>query len=187
MSKAVFLDRDGVLIKDVNYLSHLSQIEIYDDVPVSLKKLQSLGFKLIVVTNQSGVSRGYFTEGFVLETHKMINQLLEPYHIQIDDFIYCPHHPDGQIPYNLDCNCRKPNTGMIDKARAEHKIEVEGSFMIGDKPSDIELAINAKLTGILVETGYGLNTSHLVADKFPEVPQFASFQDATNYITRITT
>jgi len=184
MNKAVFLDRDGVLIQDVNYLSHLSQIEVFDDVPSGLKKLKSLDFKLIVVTNQSGVARGYFTEDFVLETHKKINQLLEAYQVQIDDFVYCPHHPDGLSPYNLKCKCRKPQTGMIDKAKVEHDIKIEGSFMVGDKLSDIEFAVNAKLTGILIKTGYGYEASQLVTDRFPGVHQFDSFQNVTDFIVQ---
>jgi len=180
--KAVFLDRDGVLIHDVNYLSSFSQIKFYDDVPPGLLKLKESGFLLIVVTNQSGVARGYFTEDFVQKTHIKMNQFLENYRIQIDDFYYCPHHIDGIDPYNRVCECRKPRPGLINKATIDHPINIDRSFMIGDKTSDMETAINAGLSAILVKTGYGANQSELIAEKFPKIRQFDSFSSATDHI-----
>lgn len=184
MKKAVFLDRDGVLIEDVNYLSSLSQIKFFADIPNGLKRLKSTGFLLIVITNQSGVARGYFTEDFVRKTHQKLNQILQTYQIQIDASYFCPHHPEGHSPYNIVCGCRKPNPGMIHKAAIEHDIDIDQSYMIGDKISDMELALNANLTGILVKTGYGVQQSERIAETYPQINQFDSFSSATDFIIR---
>ncbi len=182
-NKAVFLDRDGVLIEDVHYLSKLEQVSIYEDVPKSLSLLKKKGFKLILISNQSGVARGYFDEAFVKETHKYLNRLLEQHDVKLDAEYYCPHHVDGQNPYNIDCNCRKPAPGMVLQATQEHNINLALSFVIGDKTSDIELAENTGCKGILVTTGHGCEHSSKVQTKYPHIPIVNSFSDAVSFIT----
>ena len=181
-SKAVFLDRDGVLIHEVNYLSNLKQVNLYSDVPESLKYLKKSGYKLIIVTNQSGVARGYFDEQFVQRTHEKINRLLANFDIQLDGIYYCPHHPDGQNPYSIICECRKPMPGMIFTATKEFKINLAESYMIGDKLSDVELAHNAKITAILLKTGHGQQIAKNVLNKYPKTPVFQTFSAAVNFI-----
>ena len=181
---AVFLDRDGVLIHEVNYLSDLKQIKIFQDVSEGLNKLKAAGFQLIMITNQSGVARGYFTEDFVLEVFEKINSLLEEDHVQLDKIYYCPHHISGQPPYNISCQCRKPAPGMIKKAQSENSIDLSRSFMIGDKVSDIELAINAQIQGILLTTGHGATEKAKIRQNYPEIPVFDSFARATAYILK---
>jgi D-glycero-D-manno-heptose 1,7-bisphosphate phosphatase len=143
---AVFLDRDGTIIEDVHYLSKLEEVKLLPFVEEGLNMLKQCGYKLIVVSNQSGVGRGYFSEDFVNRTHRYLNDMLGGI---IDEFYFCPHTP------NDNCNCRKPNTGMIDAAIDRFNINKRLSFVVGDKESDIELGLNAGVTPLLVTTGYG--------------------------------
>ncbi len=181
-NRAVFLDRDGVLIHDVHYLSDLGQIRLYSDVPSSLIRLKAAGFLLIVVTNQSGIARGYFDEEFVGKCHVELNNIFLQQNIQLDAWYYCPHHPDGDKPYNQVCDCRKPAAGMIDKATKEFDIDCKKSFVIGDKISDVELAVNTNASGILLKTGHGIKHSKAVSVKYPKIPIFDTFSEAVDFI-----
>ncbi len=181
-NKAILLDRDGVIIHDVHYLSQLDQIIFYEDVANGLTRLKNAGYLLIVVTNQSGVARGYFDEEFVKETHQAINQALSKKGVSIDAFYYCPHHVDGKTPYNDKCFCRKPQTGMILSAKNEYNIDIENSIMIGDKISDVELAINANMEGILLETGQGMQHCKKVAECYPQITIKKNFSEAVDMI-----
>lgn len=142
-NKAIFLDRDGTLIVDKGYLDDISQIEFVPGVPETLKALkQEKGYLLVVISNQSGVARGYFAEALVKEINREINRKLQlEYGFSIEGFYYCPHHPDyGNALYRKECDCRKPSPGLVLKAAEEFQIDIENSFMVGDKPSDqIEL------------------------------------------------
>lgn len=181
-NKAVFLDRDGVLIHDVNYLSDINDIKYYDDVVSGLRLLKENGFLLIMVTNQSGVARGYFDEAFVNLTHKTINDYFKNHQCKLDGIYYCPHHVDGKPPYDIDCQCRKPLTGMVQSAVRDFNINLADSYLIGDKKSDIELAFNAEIEGILVETGKGKAEKVKVEESFPTTTVVATFSDATSII-----
>jgi D-glycero-D-manno-heptose 1,7-bisphosphate phosphatase len=181
-SKAVFLDRDGVLIREVGYLSRIDQIQVFPEVPAGLAKLLLLGYRLIVITNQSGVARGYFPERFVEQTFQHINALLANQKVQLEAQYYCPHHPQGNPPYNITCTCRKPATGLIDRAVEELGIDLTTSFMIGDKHSDIELAVKAGLKSILLTTGHGAREAPAVAQSFPATPILPSFRHAVDWI-----
>jgi D-glycero-D-manno-heptose 1,7-bisphosphate phosphatase len=183
-NKAVFLDRDGVLIKDVNYLSSLDQIRMFDDVPAGLKILKEHGFKLIMITNQSGVSRGLFDESFVRKTYDYLNSMLIEYGTSLDALYYCPHHPDGKPPYNIVCNCRKPAAGMIQNASKDHRIDCSQSYMIGDKKCDVELSINAGTSGILLKTGKDDLEVERVESQFPDTPILETFSDAIDFILK---
>ncbi len=156
-TKAVFLDRDGVVLREVGYLSDLKKVSFYKGNIEALKLLKHKGYKLIVVSNQSGVARGYFTESFVKKTHKLIQEKLKKYGLSIDAFYYCPHHiKDVKIKkYLKDCNCRKPKPGMVLKAKKRFNIDLKKSFIIGDKLTDIKLGKNTNMKTILLLTGYG--------------------------------
>ncbi len=181
-NKAVFLDRDGVLIEEVHYLSDLKQVKLFSDIPRNLVRLKAHGFKLIVITNQSGVARGYFPESFVKKTHDYLKQILGSQEAFLDAFYYCPHHTNGQKPYDLSCNCRKPKPGLVEQAVSDYDIDVKKSFMIGDKKSDIGLAENSGLSGILVKTGHGINEVDSVETTFPGTPICDSFTQAVELI-----
>lgn len=158
MEKAVFLDRDGVINKDFGYVCKIENFHFYENVFEALKKLQKAGYKLIIITNQSGIGRGYYTEeDFLKLTEYMLNEFSKD-GINIDKVYYCPHHPDSEDPkYALYCDCRKPNTKMIKDAVKEFNIDKTKSFLIGDKETDIEAGLKEGLTTILVETGQGQN------------------------------
>jgi len=143
--KAVFLDRDGTIIEDVNYLSRFKDIRLMPLAREGLKLLKDCGYKLIVVSNQSGIGRGYFTEDFVNKTHNLINEMLDGL---IDKFYFCPHRPEDS------CSCRKPKTGLIDQATRDFEIDRKRSFVVGDKETDIELGINANITPLLVVSSH---------------------------------
>jgi len=155
-SPAVFVDRDGTLIREVGYLSRVEQIEILPRVPEAIELLRRSGLKVAVVTNQSAVARGFITEGELRKIHRELERQLAGHGAFVDGIYYCPHHPEVGLPeYLLDCDCRKPRTGMIEAAEKDFKIDVRGSYVVGDKIIDVELAHKAGARGILVMTGYG--------------------------------
>lgn len=157
--KAVFLDRDGTLNKDKNYLIKPEDFEFEENVPETLKYIYDKGYMLIVVSNQSGVARGYFTEEDVKKLHEFISEKISVLGFKIEKFYYCPHYEKGIIKeYSIRCSCRKPGTGMIEKAVQEFSIDLSQSFMIGDKEADMEAGKKSGLTTILVGTGYGKET-----------------------------
>lgn len=143
---AVFLDRDGTLIEEVNYLSRVEDLRLFPFSAKAVKMLKDVGFFVIVVTNQSGVGRGVFAEAAVHEIHAAIQDRLSG---MIDGFYYCPHLPAA------GCECRKPLTGMIDQAVSDLSVDTVGSWMVGDKTIDVEAGRNAGLATVLVSTGYG--------------------------------
>ena len=144
MEKAIFLDRDGTIIEEVNYLSNLKDLKIYRFSYEAMEVFHNLGFKVIVITNQSGIGRGYFSEEFVNYIHTILKRELN-----ITDFFYCPHKPED------NCNCRKPKTGLIEKALKKYNIDLKKGYFIGDSSKDIDTALNSGVTPIQVLTGYG--------------------------------
>lgn len=144
--KCIFIDRDGTLIEEVNFLHRVADLRFFDYTDEAVKLLKANGFLIIVATNQSGIGRGIYTENQMREVHDAIqNQLTE----KIDAFYFCPHLPDE------GCRCRKPNLGMIEQACQDFSIDLNESWMIGDKVLDIELGRNANIKTALVKTGYG--------------------------------
>ncbi len=173
MSKAVFLDRDGTIIKEVNFLKKIEQIELIKGSAPAISLLNKAGLKVIVVTNQSGVARGYFTEEFVKESHREIDNRLKKQGAMVDTWLYCPHHPtEGNIPYKKECNCRKPKPGLLLRAKDKFDIDLSQSFIIGDSLRDLEAGWNAGLKTILVLTGYGENTLLSLKDELREQISF---------------
>ena len=158
-SRAIFIDRDGTLNEDIGYVSSPNQLRLYPWAAEAVRLINNSGRKAIVITNQSGIAREMYTEDTLARIHsRMLNDLARE-GARIDAVYYCPHHPAVGIPtYRVACACRKPRTGMLDAASLEHGIDLERSFVIGDKASDIELAENAGALGVLVLTGYGSET-----------------------------
>ena len=153
----VFIDRDGTISEEVGYINHPSRFQVYPWSGEAIRKLNLKGLKAIVVTNQAGVARGYFEEGLIHEVHQKLRDELNRSGAYLDAIYYCPHHPSSGNPsYRLDCDCRKPKPGMLLRAALEFEIDLKGSFMIGDRYSDIELAHNAGTKSIFVLSGYGL-------------------------------
>jgi D-glycero-D-manno-heptose 1,7-bisphosphate phosphatase len=154
---AVFFDRDGTLIADEGYLNHPSQIKLFPQTVGALKTLRKAGFYLFIVTNQSGVARGYFSETQVKKVHQKLRRMLKVKGAKIDAFFYCPHHPQGKVKsFSKKCDCRKPSPGMVKQALKKYSIDLKKSYVVGDKLDDVLLAKNAKMAGgLLVRTGNG--------------------------------
>ncbi len=154
MASAIFLDRDGTLNEDTHNAHKVEHYRLLPGVIEGLTILQKIGFKFVVVTSQSGVGRGYFKEEDVHAFHDHLTRDLEKNGIKIDAYYFCPHHPEEGIgKYKVDCDCRKPKTGMIDMAVKDFGIDAKASYMIGDTDRDIEMGKKAGCTTILVKTG----------------------------------
>jgi D-glycero-D-manno-heptose 1,7-bisphosphate phosphatase len=153
---ALFMDRDGTVSEEVGYVNHPSRFRVFPYSADAIKLLNDNGWLAIVVTNQAGVARGYFAEDVIMKVHAQLRADVEKSGAKLDAIYYCAHHPSvGEPPYRLDCDCRKPKTGLIDRATADFPIDLERSWMVGDRYSDIELAINAGLHSAFVLSGYG--------------------------------
>jgi len=165
LAPTVFLDRDGTLIEEVGYLSHLDRIALYPWSIESVKLLNRAGFKVVVVTNQAGVARGLFDEDFIDEAHRFLDQKFGDGGAMIDKFYYCPHHPEASVEaYRCECDCRKPKAGMLWKAAQELQLELSHSFVIGDRLSDLRLGPAVGAKSVLVRTGYGETTARELTD-----------------------
>lgn len=155
-SRAVFLDRDGTINVEKEYLHRPEDLELINGAAQAIARLNRAGFLVIVVTNQSGVARGYFTVADVNRLHQVMQEQLADDGAHIDAFYLCPHHPDkGLDQYRIACECRKGHPGMLLQAAAEWNIDLSGSFMVGDKQSDLLAGIAAGCHPCLVTTGYG--------------------------------
>src|SRR4030095_11771520 len=153
---AVFIDRDGTISEEVGYINHPSRFQLYPYSTEAIKLLNEHGWLAIVVTNQAGVARGYFSEDVVKEVHREMNRKMDESSARLDAIYYCAHHPTiGDPPYRLDCDCRKPKAGLVQRAAQDFAIDLGPSWMIGDRYSDIELARNAGLRSAFVLSGYG--------------------------------
>jgi D-glycero-D-manno-heptose 1,7-bisphosphate phosphatase len=148
-NEAVFLDRDGTLIEEVGYLSHIEELKLFPRAGEAIRLLNQHKLKAVVITNQSGVARGYFPESFVHLIHRKMQDLLKMEGAHLDGIYFCPHHPDEK------CGCRKPAGGLVKKAVNDLDLDCFKSYMVGDRGVDIELAHLVGAKGILVLTGYG--------------------------------
>jgi len=149
MNKAVFLDRDGVINVDKNYVYKIEDLEFIPGSVVALKKLKQKGYLLIIITSQSGIGRGYYTEKDYLKFRKEFHERLTKLGVKIEEEYYCPHSPKDE------CKCRKPNTELIEKAIKKYDVDISKSYFVGDKTSDVLAGKNAGLKTILVKTGKG--------------------------------
>tara|TARA_A100001011_G_scaffold400274_1_gene513742 strand:- start:14605 stop:15150 length:546 start_codon:yes stop_codon:yes gene_type:complete len=180
MFRALFLDRDGVINYDDGYTFKISKLKILDGVIEGLQAIKHLNFKIIIVTNQSGLARGLFT---IQDFHGYMNKLieiLESNGISICDYFYCPHHVNGVIEeLSILCKCRKPHPGMILKARDKHNIDLSKSILIGDKKSDIEAGIRANIP-------YNIMISNSIDNKNPKPFAYAkNLIEASKIITKL--
>jgi len=157
MNKAVFLDRDGVITKEPPYYAHkIDQLELIPKSAEAISLLNESGFKVIVVSNQSGVARGYYQEKDIEIYNMAMKKKLEEKNAYINAIYYCPHYPEATIKeYRIDCDCRKPKPGMLKRAKKDLDLDLKCSFLIGDKISDIDAGYRAGCKTILVLTGQG--------------------------------
>lgn len=159
---AVFLDRDGVLTEEDSYITSLEQMKIFPYAAEAVRKIRQKGYYTIVITNQSGVARGLFTEEALREMNDYLMK-----QTNVDAIFYCPHHPEGKVErYRKECVCRKPGTGMFEAACREFAIDMTKSYMIGDRAGDILAGKSAGVRTILLESGYG--TARLEKEVIPD-------------------
>ncbi len=171
--RAIFMDRDGTISHEVGYINHVSRMRPYSFSAEAIHLINRSDWLAIVVTNQAGVARGYFTEDLVKQVHGRMEEILASGGAKLDDIFYCPHHPTaGKPPYRLDCDCRKPKPGMLLKAVEKHNIDLSRSVMVGDKISDVEMAKANGLTGVLVLTGYGRGEREYQSENWAVQPDF---------------
>jgi len=154
--RAVFFDRDGTINEEVGYLSRLEDLKIFDNAAEAIRKIKGQGFLAIIITNQSGVARGFFDEQFIVTVHEKINEYLEERGTRLDALYYCPHHPKfGNEKYRKACPCRKPEPGLLLKAAEDFNIDLQKSYVVGDMPRDMDIARRVGAKGVMVRTGYG--------------------------------
>jgi len=154
--KVVFLDRDGTLNEEVGYVNHIERFILLPRVGQAIRLLNQHGWKAVVITNQSGVARGYFPESLIHQVHQKMEDLLEKEGAYLDGIYYCPHHPDiGIPPYRQKCRCRKPAPGLVEEAVRDLDLDTSLSYVVGDRGADIEFANRIGAKAILVLTGYG--------------------------------
>lgn len=166
MERIIFLDRDGTINTEVNYLYRPEELKLLPGVPDAIRYWKEQGYRIVVVTNQAGVARGYYTEADVDALHAYMNRLLQKQGAGIDHFFYCPHHPEHGIgAYRRQCRCRKPETGMFEMAEQYYEVDREHSWMIGDKLLDILAGKNYGVHTALVGTGYGMEVHREQTEK----------------------
>jgi D-glycero-D-manno-heptose 1,7-bisphosphate phosphatase len=154
--RAVFLDRDGTLNRDVGYPGHWSQVHIYPDAFEAVRRVRAAGMAAVVITNQSGVGRGFFSEDELRALHREFRTAFEKRRAALDGFFYCPHYsPAASAAAESCCPCHKPNPALGLRAAAELGLSLEGSYMVGDKKADILFGLNIGAVPVLVLTGYG--------------------------------
>ena len=160
----MFLDRDGTIAEEVGYLNHPSRFRMFSFAGPAIRRLKEAGFAVIVVTNQSGVARGYFPESLVQEVNERMQRELTAMGAALDGVYYCPHgSADG-------CDCRKPKTGMLERAAREHQLDLARSYVVGDRYGDMELAFRAGCRAVFVRSGYGLGEETWHAKDWPHQP-----------------
>lgn len=181
---AMFLDRDGVIIENAHYLARLEDIRLIHGSAAAIRRLNEFGMPVIVVSNQSGVARGYFAESFVQRTQEFLNELLAREGARVDAWYFCPHHPD----FGANCDCRKPKPGMLRTAALDWNLDLSRSWLVGDNITDIEAGAAAGCRNILVRTGHGASMT-LPADssRIRLEAVVETLADAVDYFARTRT
>lgn len=152
MKKALFLDRDGTINVDKGYVYKPEDFILIDGITDAISRYNQDGYLVVVVSNQAGVARGYYSESDVVALHEYADSLLLKFNARVDKWYYCPHHPEFGIgKYKTDCNCRKPKTGMLEQAIAEFDIDIKQSLLVGDKPWDMECGEKIGIRSIYVD------------------------------------
>jgi len=182
-SRAVFLDRDGTINVEKDYLYLIEDFAFIKGAPAAIKRFNDAGFLVVVVTNQSGVARGYYTLRDVDRLHTHIQEQLLAVGARVDAFYICPHHPtQGQGAYLTECDCRKGAPGMLLQAADEHDIDLTASWIVGDKLADVEAGIRAGSRPVLVQTGYGDAERRRLGEYAATTPVVADLSAAADLI-----
>lgn len=154
--RAVFIDRDGTINQERHYIYRIEEFELIPGAIEALRLLTKNNIKIYIITNQSGIARGYFTEEQYLQLTDYMLDIFKKEGVRVEKVLYCPHHPEGSVPeYRKDCLCRKPNTKLIEDVISEDNYKVDEIALIGDKEIDVETGLRLGITTYLVLTGYG--------------------------------
>ena len=177
---AVFLDRDGTIAEEVGYLNHISRFRMFPFAAAAIRRLNEANYPAIVITNQSGVGRGYFPESLVRDVHELMTKQLAKEGAHIDALYYCAHKTEDK------CECRKPKPGMLQRAAREHGLDLRRSFVVGDRYGDMELAHGVGARAILVRSGYGQGEVQWHSEKWTLAPDFIAenLVEATDWILK---
>ncbi len=180
---AVFLDRDGTLVREVEYMRSPSQLRLLPGAAEAIRRLNEAGFAVVVTTNQSGVARGLLTEADVHAIHAVLGQRLVRHRAKLDAIYYCPHHPEvGEGRYRRRCRCRKPSPGMLLRAARELELNLDRSFAVGDSERDLQAGRRAGCRTVLVRTGYGRRTEASAGDEVDADHIAGDLLDAAGWI-----
>lgn len=185
MKKAVFFDRDGVINIDTGYVYKAQEFIFIDKVIESLAYLKSKGYLCILVTNQSGIARGYYTEEDFKKLCDYMQSTLAEHQACFDAVYYCPHHIDGTVlQYKIDCNCRKPKSQMFEKAILEHDIDVTQSIMIGDHASDLQAAAKVNIANLILVGSHLKEQKALLGELSERVTCYKTVSDFVKNFTK---
>ncbi len=175
---AVFLDRDGTICEEMGYVNHVDRLRVFPFAAEALTMLNRASIPVIVVTNQSGIARNIFPESLVHQVHRNMTEQLAADGAHVDAIYFCPHKTEDA------CACRKPNPGMLERAAAEHGLDLSNSWMVGDRYADLEMSYAAGGRGILVMTGYGRGEYEMHRQNWPRQPD-AIAENLLNAVHRI--
>ncbi len=188
-NRVVFLDRDGTICEEVGYLDDVERMKLIPDSGRAVRLLNQRGFRVVVITNQAGVAKGYFPESILKDLHGELERQLREEGAHVDGIYYCPHHPtDGVGPYLRTCNCRKPATGLLERAAFDLSLDLSSAYMIGDHFSDVECGQRIGAETVLLLTGHGQEAlakketwprppSHIAADLYEAVQWLMDRED----------
>ncbi len=170
---AVFLDRDGTINEQMGYINHSCRFQLLPGAAKAIKQLNDARIPVVVISNQSGLARGYFPEELLVAVHEKMNGLLAAEGAHVDGIYYCPHHPEAKEErFRDNCNCRKPKPGLVYQASEELGLDPKKSFVVGDRWSDIKTAANCGAQSILVRTGYGRGDEQYIGPQQTIQPDF---------------
>ena len=187
MRPAVFLDRDGTMVRDVGYLSRLEDLHWFPYTVDAVRLLNRAGFLVFVTTNQGGIGLGFYSETFVRDTHQEMAAFIAAGGGRVDGWFYCPHHPRATIDaLRVTCDCRKPGPGMVRQAQKQFAIDLVRSFVVGDKAGDLGLARSVGARGVLVRTGYGEAELARMGQAAHDAHVSLNLMEATSWILRQT-
>jgi D-glycero-D-manno-heptose 1,7-bisphosphate phosphatase len=182
---AIFLDRDGTLAHEVGYVNHVSRFRLFPFAVDAVRAINRSGWAAVLVTNQAGVARGYFPETLIHEVHARLRAELAAGDAHLDAVYYCPHHPSvGEPPYRLDCDCRKPRPGLLERAERELGVDLGRSWVVGDREADLKLAWSVGARAAFVRTGYGRGELEQHAASWQRAPDLVA-EHALEAVSRI--
>lgn len=175
MKAGVLLDRDGTINEQMGYINHISRFVMLPDAAPAIKLLNDHNIPVAVVTNQSGLARGYFPEELLDQVHDKMHKALAEVAAHVDGIFICPHHPEAkEEKYRLDCNCRKPKTGLFDQASAALDLDLHRSYLVGDRWSDLKAAVQCGAVPVLVLTGYGAGDFEYIGPRQDVQPAYVA-------------